>query len=87
MGSVNLCLALWSSVNEVPSGIVFALFETGTGQRLFPRRMPSFFLVLLERLGISMAVSVGVLSGLVIKSRTSIAIRSIRYPWVSAPVA
>ena len=62
MGSVNLCLALWSSVNEVPSGIVFALFETGTGQRLFPRRMPSFFLVLLERLGISMAVSVGVLS-------------------------
>ena len=42
------------SVNKVPSGIVFALFETGTGQRLFPRRVPSFFwmiLALLERLG------------------------------------
>ena len=33
-----------------------ALFETGTGQRLFPRRMPSFFesfpVVLLDDLGV-----------------------------------
>ena len=44
------------SVNKVPSGIVFALFETGTGQRLFPWRMPSFFasfpVVLLDDLGV-----------------------------------
>ena len=35
----------------------------------------------LERLGISVAVSVGVLSGLVLNSRTSETIRSVRYPW------
>ena len=39
----------------------------------------------LERLGISVSVSVGVLSGLVLNSRTARAIRAVRYPLVSAP--
>ena len=53
-----------------------ALFETGTGQRLFPRRVPSFFesfpVVLLDDLSVVRAHHPLRRSGLVINSRTSV---------------
>ena len=58
-----------------------ALFETVTGQRLFPRRMPSFFWMIVALFGRINHFVGEVLPGLVLNSRTSETIRSVMDPW------